>query len=300
MKKRKTSGTTEIAYQNKDITSKVLAEEFKGKDLKVYGLELPGIKKAEPTNFASIEANELRIDNLFTLEDDSAAIIDYESEYREENKSKYLGYATRASKRIFREQGYYPKIRIIIIYTADVDRGTTNPTLDMGDLKMSLTEAFLSDFDPKKLKDRLQEEIVQDREITDELLMKLIVCPLTYKDKDDKTKAVGEAIDIAEGIQDRKKQVFALTAIYTFADKVIRKEDAERIRRLLNMTQVEQIYTKEREKAVRKAERRAERKAKKEKQEIAIRILKTGDPIDKAADCTGLTLEEVSALAEKI
>ncbi len=33
----------EIAYQNKDITSKVLAENFKGKTFRVYGLELPGL-----------------------------------------------------------------------------------------------------------------------------------------------------------------------------------------------------------------------------------------------------------------
>ncbi len=33
----------EIAYQNKDITSKVLSENFKGKTFRVYGLELPEI-----------------------------------------------------------------------------------------------------------------------------------------------------------------------------------------------------------------------------------------------------------------
>jgi len=30
----------EIAYQNKDITSKMLAENFKGKSFRVYGLDL--------------------------------------------------------------------------------------------------------------------------------------------------------------------------------------------------------------------------------------------------------------------
>ena len=34
-------GSGEIAYQNKDITSKVLAENFKGKTFRVYGLDLP-------------------------------------------------------------------------------------------------------------------------------------------------------------------------------------------------------------------------------------------------------------------
>lgn len=40
----------EIAYQNKDITSKVLAEHFKGKTFRVYGLNvLPSGRHCRPT-----------------------------------------------------------------------------------------------------------------------------------------------------------------------------------------------------------------------------------------------------------
>ena len=71
-----------IAYQNKDIASKVLAENFKGKTFRVYGLDLPDIRQVLPTNIPVIKANELRLDNLFALADDSVALVDYESEYR--------------------------------------------------------------------------------------------------------------------------------------------------------------------------------------------------------------------------
>lgn len=76
----------EIAYQNKDITSKLLAENFKGKTFRVYGINLPQIKQVLPTNIPAIKANELRIDNLFELEDNSAAIVDYESDYKKSQK----------------------------------------------------------------------------------------------------------------------------------------------------------------------------------------------------------------------
>ena len=59
----------EIAYQNKDITSKLFAERFQGKSLKVYGLDLPPVRQALPTNIPQIMANELKIDNVFLLED---------------------------------------------------------------------------------------------------------------------------------------------------------------------------------------------------------------------------------------
>lgn len=82
----------EIAYQNKDITSKVLAESFKGKTFRVYGLDLPEIRRAEPTNIPAVKANELRLDNLFELADGTVAIVDYESGYDKADKIKYLNY----------------------------------------------------------------------------------------------------------------------------------------------------------------------------------------------------------------
>ena len=62
-------------YQNKDVMSKVMAENFKDKSLKVYGIDVPKIKQVLPTNLPEIQVNEMRIDNLFLLEDGSIAIM---------------------------------------------------------------------------------------------------------------------------------------------------------------------------------------------------------------------------------
>ena len=65
--KRKKKMDSAVAWQNKDIVSKVLAEEFKGKSFSVYGIDVPEILRASPTNLPAIEANELHMDNLFQL-----------------------------------------------------------------------------------------------------------------------------------------------------------------------------------------------------------------------------------------
>ena len=75
-----------IAYQNKDIASKILSEQFRGKSFSVYGIDLPEIEDIRPTNLPAVEADELRLDNLFLLADCSYVFVDYESEYREKNK----------------------------------------------------------------------------------------------------------------------------------------------------------------------------------------------------------------------
>ena len=124
---RKKTGRTGIAYQNKDIVSKIFGESMKEKSLKVYGLNVPKVVDVIPTNLPALELNELRIDNIFKLEDGSYAIIDYESEYRHRNKLKYLGYVLRTLRKFEKEKIDFRKIkiRIIIIYTADVERGST-------------------------------------------------------------------------------------------------------------------------------------------------------------------------------
>lgn len=52
---------TGIAYQNKDIVSKIFAESLIEKSLNVYGLNVPKVVGVLPTNLPTVEANELRM-----------------------------------------------------------------------------------------------------------------------------------------------------------------------------------------------------------------------------------------------
>ena len=88
-----------IAYQNKDIAAKVMADTLLGKSLAPFGLPYLKIVEVLPTNLPAIESNELRLDNLFQLNDGSLALIDYESSFDRENFVKYLNYIARVIKR---------------------------------------------------------------------------------------------------------------------------------------------------------------------------------------------------------
>ncbi|MCI8837516.1 MAG: hypothetical protein HFG74_05570, partial [Hungatella sp.] len=81
---------SDIAYQNKDIVSKLFGERMKGKSLSLFGLGMDlKVVDVRPTNIPIVQARELRMDKVFELEDGSVAILDYESEYRKENFTKY-------------------------------------------------------------------------------------------------------------------------------------------------------------------------------------------------------------------
>lgn len=51
-------------------------------------------------------------------------------------------------------------------------------------------------------------------------------------------------------------QIFLLSGLLVFTDKVIAKEDSERIKRRINMTQVGRLYEEEKQEALREFERK--------------------------------------------
>ncbi len=246
---------TEIAYQNKDITSKVLAEHFKGKTFRVYGLNVPSIRQTLPTNIPTVKANELRLDNLFELTDGTLALVDYESTYEKEDKVKYLNYLAGIASRYRNEKKDCPTLRMIVIYTGDIKREQVVSDYDIGAVKMNVETAFLSELDSEKIFKRLKEKVERNERLSDDELMEFIIFPLSYRKKEEKQERIQETVKLAARIQDREQQVFTLAGILAFTDKVIDRETANFIRRAIEMTQVAQIFEEEKQQALRESAR---------------------------------------------
>ena len=257
-------GREEIAYQNKDITSKVLTENFKGKTFKVYGLNLPEIREARPTDIPAVKANELRMDDLFELEDDTVAILDYESDYDKNDKVKYLNYLTGVANRYQKEKKDCPVLRMVVIYTGDISRGQVSTEYHIGAVKLRIEAAFLSELDSDGIMERLQGRVERNEMLTDEELMEFIILPLSYRKKEEKEKRIRDTVGLAARIQDRGQQIFTLAGILAFTDKIIDRETANKIRRAIEMTQVAMIFEEEKQQAIEEERKRAaasERKA---------------------------------------
>ena len=280
-------GQTEIAYQNKDITSKFLAENFKGKTFRVYGLKLPKVKRVLPTNIPTVKANELRLDNLFELADGSMALVDYESEYDNRDKVKYLNYVTGIANRYQQENKECPVIRMIVIYTDDIDRRKVSARYNIGAVKMKLETAFLSELDSKRIFGRLKKKVEKNQLLNDEELMQFIILPLSYRTKEEKQQKVRETVELATKIQDKKQQIFTLAGILVFTDKVIDRETASRIRRVIEMTQVAQIFEEEKQQALTQVAQSYEAKMaqakntfEEENRRVVIRMIKKDYPTE--------------------
>lgn len=315
-----------ITYQNKDVVSKIFGENLREKSLAVYGVKIPKIKEVLPTNLPVIEANEMRLDNLFRLEDGSIALVDYESVYKRKDKVKYLSYVIRTLKKDDLLEGSEKTIRMIVIYTGDVKKGTTEAKLDTGCLQFTVEEFFLSELDGPEIERTLTKRVRSEGRLTEEEQMQFVILPLIYAGRKEKQECIRRCFELAKEIKSSEMQIFLLSGLLVFTDKVIEQEDSERIRGWIKMTKVGRLVEEEKLEALRKLEeekdeeietinrehRKMLKKMKKERKEvekqtilqsskvIAGRMLKDRIPIAEIQKfITNLSYEEIAALKKE-
>ena len=279
-----------IAYQNKDILFKILGQTYKEKSFAAYGIDLPPIRELLPTNLPKISANEKDIDNLFLLADGTYAIVDYEAEYKKLNKIKYLNYITRVMEKYYKENENFD-LRLIVIYTGDVK--SAEPNFETKCLTLRTEQAFLSHIDGETAFNMIQQKILSGTVLEDDDLMKLVILPLTVPGSKGKQEMLEKIVDLAEQIPDEEQRIFTLSGVIVASDKFINRDYMEQIRRRINMTQLGQLYEKE------KIEY-ANQKVRENAKEIARSLLEDGTEIVKIMKATGLTEKELLNLQNEL
>lgn len=225
-----------IAYQNKDIEFKILSESYRERSFEAYGLKLPRIKEVLPTNLPAVSANELRMDNLFLLEDDTYALVDYESVDAVKNRIKYMDYITRVVQRLYRENGEVPEIRMIVIYTGDVEEA--DDWFQVGCVTLSMEQVFVSRLPAEEIYQTVKSKLGRGEALTEQELMRLIILPLAEKGLKDKQERIRQVIGLVKQIEDEQEQKLVFSGLLVITDKFISREDAKAIRREITMTKV--------------------------------------------------------------
>ena len=234
----KTNEKSAISYQNKDIVSKLFGEQMKGKSLSLFGLDTNlKVMDIRPTNIPIVQAKELRMDNLFELEDGSIAILDYESQFKETNFTKYGYYIMNVINRYLNE-GKTPDIHMMVLYTADIE--TAKTTLERTAWRIKIEAAYLTGTPSEQWLIEIKESLA-NQIISDKTLMRLILLPLTYKDEEKKQETIKLCVNLAQKIPDKEQETFALAGILAFTDKIISNSTKKYIEEVLGMTQVGQM-----------------------------------------------------------
>ena len=287
-----------IAYQNKDIVSKLFGDQMKGKSLSLFGLKTNlRVVDIRPTNIPIVQARELRMDNLFELEDGSVAILDYESEYKEANFTKYGRYLMDVIDRYLKE-GKQPDIHMMVLYTADIEK--TKTVFSRTACQIQVEASYMTGLPSDAWLKEVQKGIA-DHAVTDEILMHLVLLPLTYKGEEKKQEAIRACVDLAKQLPNKEQETFALAGILTFTDKIINDETKRYIKEVLGMTQVGKMLMDEGrqegrqeglQEGLQKGLQKGQQKAAKK---TAKNMLKRGDSIEDIAEVLELPIETIKA-----
>ena len=286
---------SDVAYQNKDIVSKILTDGMKEKSFAVYGVPMSRIKDVLPVNLPAIEANEMATDNLFRLEDDSYAVVDYESSFSEKSKIKYVCHIAR----ILKKYGSIMKLRMIVLCTSSTCR--INTVLDAGCLRLSF--------------ENIRKQIEDGKKLNDTEVMQMIVLPLTVKNREEQKELLEEVVNLAKNIKEEEQQMFVLSGVITFANKIIEPDFARRVEERIKMTKVGRLFEEEKLQAVADVRQSMEKTiaekdmalavAEKEKaiaiaekqhetlRLASVRLLLKGSSPEEVSKTTGLPLKEI-------
>lgn len=272
-----------VAYQNKDIVSKVFGDQMKGKSLSLLGLGTNlKVVDVRPTNIPIVQARELRMDNLFELEDGSVGILDYESEYKKTNFTKYGRYIMDVIDRYLKE-GKEPDIHMMVLYTADIEKSPT--ILTRTACSIQVEASYLAGVCSEEWMEEVKRGI-DENAVTDEVLMHLVILPLTYKGEEKKQEAIKACVNLARRIPDKAQENFALAGILSFTDKVITDETRQYIKEVIGMTQVGKMLMDEAD----------TNRAKK----TARNMLKRGDSPEAIAEILEVPVETIKAWEQEI
>lgn len=208
-----------------------------------------------------------------------------------ENQLKYCDYVLRIVNRYYREERRIVRVRIAVIYSSDITGASG--MLEMGDLFLSTKSVFLKQFDGDRIYRDIAHKIRSGTSLDKQDIMRLILTPLMNSIEERRTM-IYRSIELAKRIDDKDEQISVIAGILTVTDKIIDEEYSNKVREWLRMTQVDRIYQREKEEAVKQAVDQA-------KKELAYQFAKSildVLPVEEVSKRTGLSFDEVKSLAE--
>ena len=151
-----------------------------------------------------------------------------------------------------------------------------------------MEQAFLSHIDGEAAFDTIRQKVGSGTPLEDDDLMKLIILPLTIPGTEGKQMMLEKVVELAEQVKDNEQQIFILSGVIVASDKFINREYLEQIRRRIKMTQLGQMYEKQKIEYANKKTR-----------EMALKMLKRNIDIVDIMEVTGMTEAEILRLQDE-
>jgi len=270
----------EVTRQANDVIMKAVAETFKDKTLKIFGLHTPRIIGVIPTVLPVVEVKENRTDYIFLLEDDTLLHLEFTTKVTADALKRFALYDARLINRDDRN------INTAVIYSGRVNEAPDK--LERGSVSYKVTNVYMKDYDGDKEYRELHQKIEKQEPLDEEDILKLIFLPLMKSESTEDELAV-QAVELAKHMAGETK-TFVIGALVAVTDRFISEYYKKKLLEVLKMTQIEQWIREEgiKEGVMKKA------------LDTARAALKKELPEDVVAEITGLDLDTVRKLKAEL
>nr|WP_157862997.1 Rpn family recombination-promoting nuclease/putative transposase [Desulfofarcimen acetoxidans] len=280
---------TEITLHNNDVIMKAMAETFKDKTLRLFGLNTAKIIGVIPTILPVLEVKENRIDYIFLLEDNTLLHLEFQTTVNLENLKRFLLYDARLINKDNRN------VNTAVVYSGRIKIAPDQ--LKKGSIVYQVINVYMKDYDGDAEYKRLNDKILKHEELDEEDILKLIFLPLMKSKQTEEEMAI-RAAELAKEVEGEIKKTFIIGTIIAVTDKFMSEDYKKKLLEVLRMTQIEQWIREEgREEGIKKGR---EEGIKEGKMETAKAALAKGFSIEDVIEITGLTKEVVRKLKNEM
>ena len=269
-----------VTAHNNDVIMKSMAETFRDKSLKFFGLDTPRIVDVVPTVLPVLDVKVNRTDYIFLLEDSTYLHLEFQTTVSMENLYRFALYDARIINKDKVD------VRTAVVYSGKIE--TAPERFRKGSLSYDVTNVYMKGFNGDKEYKKLQKKILKSKPLDDIDLLKLIFLPLMKSEISEDEMAI-KAAELAKNILGDVK-TFVIGAIIAITDKFMSEDYRKKLLEVLKLTHIEQmIREKGREEGLEEGENN-------KAIEIAKLAIKEGADVDFVVKITGLPKEVVLQL----
>jgi len=161
---------THVTAHALDVILKLEAEQLATALSSYFGLSIPRIVRAYPTELSQLTLRTERLDTVFELDDDTLLHLEYQSEYRSDVLPRFLSYDVGLY------QEHHRRIRTVVIYGPAV--ATAPASLDLISIHYTVENIFLGQRDGDEAYRRLGEQVARGEALDENDRLELVFLPL--------------------------------------------------------------------------------------------------------------------------
>ena len=283
---------TEITQHCNDVIMKAMAETFKDKTLRLFGLDTAKIVGVIPTVLPVVEVKENRTDYIFLLEDNTFLHLEFQTIVNLENLKRFLLYDARMINKDDRN------VNTAVVYSGRIKRAPNQ--IKRGSITYKVTNIYMKEYDGDAEYKILHDKMIKNEPLNEEDILKLIFLPL-MKSKQTEDEMAICAAELAKNI-DGEIKTFVIGAIIAVTDKFMSEDYKKKLLEVLRLTQIEQWIKEE---GIKEGIREGIKEGIKEGElkkamETAEAALRKGFTIEDIIEITGLTKEVVLKIKNNV